>query len=86
SVAAYQKAVSNKSRNSADIFDRNFVAGWIALEKLNRQDIALKHFAEMANVSPKLKSGKKATAKSKSGYWLGKALAKQGNTQASAAA
>lgn len=86
SVAAYQKAVSNKSRNSADIFDRNFVAGWIALEKLNRPDIALKHFAEMANVSPKLKSGKKASAKSKSGYWLGKALAKQGNTQASAAA
>lgn len=79
---AYNAAVANKSRKSADVFDRNFVAGWIALDKLGRADVAMKHFTQMANVSPKLKKGKTAQAKSKSGYWLAKALKKAGNSEA----
>ncbi|WP_196223238.1 lytic transglycosylase domain-containing protein [Roseibium sp. RKSG952] len=85
-VAAYKSAMSNTSSRPRDVFDRNFVAGWIALEKLNRPDISIKHFAEMASVSPKLKAEKRASAKSKSGYWLGKALSKQGNSQGAKAA
>lgn len=77
-VEAYQAAAAFKSGKDADMFDREFVCGWIALRNLNRPDIALEHFKKMASHIAGIKSDRQGVAKAKAGYWLGRALKASG--------
>lgn len=62
------------------VFDKEFVAGWIALRNLNRPDVAIGHFSKMAMAAGSIKGEKGSAAKAKSGYWLGRALKQNGRT------
>lgn len=62
------------------LFDKEFVAGWIALRNLNRPDVAIGHFSKMAMAAGSIKGEKGSAAKAKSGYWLGRALKQNGRT------
>ncbi len=73
-VEAYQAAAGFKSGKDADMFDREFVCGWIALRNLNRPDIALEHFKKMASHIAGIKSDRQGVAKAKAGYWLGRTV------------
>lgn len=73
-VEAYQAAAAFKSGKDSDMFDREFVCGWIALRSLNRPDIALDHFKRMASHIGGIRSERQGIAKAKAGYWLGRAL------------
>src|SRR5690606_5132591 len=61
-----------------DAFDREFVAGWIALASLRRPDLALGHFKNMAAASASLRKHEAPAGKAKAGYWLGRALKELG--------
>lgn len=75
---AYSVA-ARASASGADVFDKEFVAGWIALGDLRRADLAVNHFSKMAVASNSIIGAeKKAAAKSKAGYWLGRALKQAG--------
>lgn len=76
-MKAYATAVS-KTANGEDRYDREFVAGWIALTELHKTDVAIKHFTEMASLSSSLRGWKRNAGKAKAGYWIGKALQKAG--------
>jgi len=77
---AYSLAVS-QSVSGEDRFDRDFVAGWIALRSLGKPDLAIKHFTEMAAATAFLRGWKKDAGKAKAGYWLGKALSQAGRAK-----
>jgi len=80
-VEAYRAAAGFSSSNAADMYDREFVAGWIALRNLGRADIALEHFKGMASRISGIKSDRQGVAKSKAGYWLGRTLKAMGRKQ-----
>lgn len=64
------------------LFDKEFVAGWIALRDLKRADLAINHFSKMAMATHSVKGAEqKAAARAKAGYWLGMALKQNGRTQ-----
>jgi soluble lytic murein transglycosylase-like protein len=79
-VEAYQTSAGFRSGSSEEMFDKEFVSGWIALRNLNRTDIALDHFKKMASHISGMKSFRQGVAKSKAGYWLGRALKSSGRT------
>jgi soluble lytic murein transglycosylase-like protein len=79
-VDAYRAAAAVTSGSAGDMFDREFVCGWIALRNLNRPDIALAHFKGMASFISGMKKDAQGTAKAKTGYWLGRALKDLGRT------
>lgn len=73
----YQQAyqlVNNHTASGANLFDKEFVAGWIALRNLKRADIALAHFRNMAMASKHLRGERSSGGKAKAGYWMGRAL------------
>lgn len=69
---------SKASASGEQLFDKEFVAGWIALRNLNRADVAVGHFSKMAMAAGSIKGEKGAAAKAKAGYWLGRALKQNG--------
>ena len=71
---AYKAAAAFTSGKDADMYDREFVCGWIALRNLGRTDLAIEHFKGMAARIAGLKSDRQGVAKAKTGYWLGRAL------------
>lgn len=74
--------VAGAAASGENLFDKEFVAGWIALRKLNRPDVAITHFSKMAMSTVAIKGGEKnAAAKAKAGYWLGRALKQNGRTE-----
>lgn len=77
---AYNAAASFGSGRDSDMFDREFVCGWIALRNLGRPDLAMTHFKAMASKISGLKSYQQGVAKAKTGYWLGRALKATGRT------
>lgn len=77
-VEAYQAAAAFTTGKDSDMFDREFVCGWIALRNLNRPDIALEHFKKMASHIGGMKSDRQGVAKAKAGYWLGRTLKTSG--------
>jgi soluble lytic murein transglycosylase-like protein len=77
-VEAYKTAAGYTSGNDTDMFDREFVCGWIALRSLNRPDIALDHFKRMAAHIGGMRSERHGVSKAKAGYWLGRALKASG--------
>lgn len=70
---AYAAAKSSDARG-AELFDREFVAGWIALRSLRRPALALGHFKNMAAATADLRKTEASAGKAKAGYWLGRAL------------
>lgn len=79
-LEAYKAAVAFSSGRDPDMFDREFVCGWIALRNLGRADLAVEHFKAMAGKISGLKSDRQGVAKAKTGYWLGRALKAAGRT------
>lgn len=79
-VEAYKAAAAFSSGRDSDMFDREFVCGWIALRNLGRTDLALDHFKAMASKISSLKSDRQGVAKAKTGYWIGRALKAAGRT------
>lgn len=77
---AYTEVAGFTPRSDAAAFDREFVAGWIALRSLNRADVALGHFKKMAAAATSLRASHQAQGKAKAGYWIGRALRQAGRT------
>lgn len=77
-VEAYKAAAGFQSGNAADMFDREFVCGWIALRNLNRPELALDHFRKMASRIDGLRKDRQGVSKSKAGYWIGRSLKAMG--------
>lgn len=80
-AAAYSAAASFRANGPADVYDAQFVSGWIALRFLNRPDIAIQHFTRMAQVTPQLRAVNRNADKAQAGYWLGRALTAAGRKQ-----
>ena len=59
--------------------DAEFLAGWIALRRLDRPDLALEHFQTLAGRS------RSAITQGRAGYWVGRALAASGDAEGSRA-
>jgi len=83
-TSAYNSAASFPASGAADVYDSQFVSGWIALRFLNRPDVAIQHFTRMAQVTPQLKAGTRNADKAQAGYWLGRALTAAGRKQEAA--
>ncbi len=64
---AYRLAASHGFASGKHAFEGEFLAGFIAFEKLGRRKAALGHFRRMA------RHAKSRTAKSKAWYWVGRA-------------
>lgn len=71
---AYALITGYSPSGGEDSFDRDFLAGWIALRSLRRPDVALGHFKQMAADTARLPKSKAPQGKAKAGYWLGRAL------------
>lgn len=65
--SAYKLATVNPFQGGFEAADINFVAGWLALRKLNDPQAALPHFHAL------YKGVSTATSISRAGYWLGRA-------------
>jgi|HigsolmetaAR206D_1030411.scaffolds.fasta_scaffold00127_39 Soluble lytic murein transglycosylase and related regulatory proteins (some contain LysM/invasin domains) len=76
-AVAYSTAANYGGKNADEIFDSQFLAGWIALRNLNRPDVAIKHFGQMAQASAQVR-GMRNASKAQAGYWLGRALTAAG--------
>lgn len=85
---AYFVAATNTMRSMSVRFDRNFVAGWIALRNISRPGLAVAHFQEMEQISQKLRGSleTRSSAMAKSNFWLAKALESAGRKSASGVA
>jgi soluble lytic murein transglycosylase-like protein len=70
---AYQVA-STQSGSTSDMFDAQFLSGWIALRNLNNPSLAIAHFSRMAALAPAQREHIKNASKAQAGYWLGRAL------------
>lgn len=77
---AYKTAASFSGGKSEDIFDKEWVCGWISLQKLGRADLAVTHFTRAVSAIPGMRKDRQGVSKAKAGYWLGRALKAQGRT------
>ncbi len=62
------------------VIDAAFLAGWIALRRLNQPAAAVRHFTALAALSPA------AITQGRAQYWLGRALAAAGHAEPARAA
>jgi len=70
---AYDLARDNGQTSPANIVDAQFLAGWIALRKLDAPGIAIAHFTALENAShAEITAGR-------AHYWLGRAYAAKGD-------
>lgn len=84
-VDAYKLAAAFAGGSSDDLFDREWVSGWIAMQSLKRPDIALTNFTKAVSFIPSMKKERQGVAKAKAGYWLGRSLKALGKTAESQA-
>lgn len=78
---AYQVAANQSGMSQSDMFDSQFICGWIALRNLRNPNLAIAHFTKMAALAPSQKESTRSASKSKAGYWLGRALVAAGRTK-----
>ena len=71
-AAAYRLAAQHGQSEGADLHDAEFLAGFIALRRLNRPADAARHFAASARDSTSVQNRGRAL------YWQGRAAAAQG--------
>jgi soluble lytic murein transglycosylase len=74
--SAYAIASKHGLTRGDSAVEAQFLSGWIALRYLKDSDTALKHFEKLADLAPT------RTEKARAHYWLGRALAVQGNDSA----
>lgn len=82
-VEAYRLASSFAGGSGDDLFDREWVAGWIAMQTLKRPDVAVANFTKAVSHIPQMRKDRQGAAKAKAGYWLGRSLKALGKTQES---
>jgi hypothetical protein len=75
---AYQAAAGHSGSSSVDMYDAQFISGWIALRNLNNANLAIMHFSKMAALAPLQRDFAKNASKAQAGYWLGRALSAAG--------
>lgn len=78
-AAAYALASSHRQTGEAAI-DAEFLAGWIALRRLDRPDAAAQHFQRLAGLS------RAAITQGRAQYWIAVAAAAQGDAPGAQAA
>ena len=76
---AYDLANDTSALGQEQAVDAQFLAGFIALRRLNKPDLAAEHFRKLAAMS------KAAITQGRAHYWLGRALAAGGDAKAAAA-
>lgn len=84
-VEAYKLAAFFSGGSGEDLFDREWVSGWIAIQSLKRPDIAVTNFTNAVSHIPRMKKALQGAAKAKAGYWLGRSLKSLGKTRESQA-
>lgn len=80
-LEAYKLVLSVSPKDASDFTDQQFVAGFLALRFLNRADVAMEHFKDMAGSVNNLREGERAGKRSQAGYWLGRCLMALGKTE-----
>jgi len=84
-LEAYKMIMQARPSAGRDYVDQQFTAGFLALRFLNRPDIALEHFKEMAGSVSQTAKSDQSNRRSQAGYWLGRTLQAQGkNNEANA--
>ena len=78
---AYRMLASANPSAPLDYVDQQFTAGFIALRFLNRPDIAIEHFKEMAGSVNRLPKHEQSNWRSQAGYWMGRTLTQQGRQE-----
>lgn len=73
-IEAYKAASQFTSSSGNDMFDKEWVLGWIALQSLKKPEIALAHFTRAVSFIPSMRKDKQGVSKAKAGYWLGRTL------------
>ena len=76
---AYDLANDSTQTAIEPAVDSQFLAGFIALRRQNRPDVAIAHFRKLASLS------KAAITQGRAHYWLGRALAASGDAKGAAA-
>jgi soluble lytic murein transglycosylase-like protein len=82
---AYKLAAAFSGGSGEDLFDQEWVSGWVAMQSLKRPDVALTNFTKAVSYIPSMKKDRQGAAKAKAGYWLGRSLKALGKTQESQA-
>jgi len=80
SMRAYQLAAQNFLAAGANFADLEWLAGYIALRKLNDPELALGHFKAHRDAT------RSPISQSRAGYWIGRAYEAMGDTDAARAA
>ena len=78
-AGAYAVAASAVQDGESGL-DAEFLAGWIALRRLNQPDAAARHFLKLATLS------RSAITQGRAGYWLGRSRATAGDADGARAA
>ncbi len=74
-MQAYQIAAGNGLSEGVDFAEAEFMAGWVALQYLNKPDLAIGHFRKLsAGVSTPI-------SKSRAEYWSGRAASAKGEKE-----
>ena len=68
------------SQTGEAALDQAFLAGWIALRRLNQPDVAMRHFMTLADLSPA------AITQARAQYWLGRSKAAADDAEGARAA
>jgi soluble lytic murein transglycosylase len=77
-MQAYQIAAGNGLSEGVDFAEAEFMAGWVALQYLNKPDLAIGHFRKLsAGVSTPI-------SKSRAEYWSGRAASAKGEKEEAA--
>ena len=76
-IQAYSLASSQRV-SGEDLFDKEFVSGWLALRSLGKPQLAFNHFKNMALYTKHLRRDYADAGKAKAGYWLGRTLKELG--------
>lgn len=77
---AYQIAARHSGSPASEMFDAQFISGWIALRNFKNPNLAIGHFSRMATFAPSLREFERNHSKAQAGYWLGRALAEAGRS------
>ena len=73
--SAYALAAAHGHQSGAELADAEWLAGWLAVSRLNRPDLALKHFDRM------YRNVKAPISVARAAYWAGVASDKSGQKQ-----
>ena len=71
---AYNLAAAHHYKDGEAFAGHEFLAGWLALQKLNKPDLAARHFAALSNGS------KAIISKARGAYWQARAAQAAGNS------